>query len=100
VRGLRKERRVVLMSKRNSYTDFIPVLWERYESPKFAGIIFEVAERKVAKSTGKEYISFQVAITEVFDETTKEVGDLVWQMACPKRKLNGQWNTMRNANEK
>jgi hypothetical protein len=85
------------MSKRNSHTDFVPVLWEIYESPKFEGVIVEVAERKVAKSTGKEYISFQVAITEVYEETAKEVGDLVWQMACPKHKLNGQFNTMRNA---
>jgi hypothetical protein len=85
------------MSKRNSHTDFIPVLWEVYESPKFQGVIVEVAERKTS-ANGKEFISFQIAITAVLDESTsKEIGDLVWQMATPTHKANGQFNVMRNA---
>lgn len=85
------------MSKRNSYTDFIPVVGEIYNSPKFTGVILEVAERKTA-SNGKEYISFQCGILEVLDPTfTKEVDDVIWQMATPTHRANGQFNVMRNA---
>lgn len=88
------------MSKRKSHTDFLPVLWARYESPRFAGIIFHVEPRRTS-ANGKEFISFQVAVAEVFTEDfTQEVGDLVWQMATPTHRLNGQFNVMRNANEK
>ena len=85
------------MSKRKTYTDFIPALFADYESPKFKGVIVDIAPRKTA-ANGKEFISFQVAITEIFDETfTKEVGEIIWQMATPSHKLNGQWNVMKNA---
>ena len=84
------------MSKRNSHTDFIPVVGNIYESPKFTGVILDVAPRKTS-SEGKEYISFQVGILEILDPTfTKEVDDVIWQMATPSHKLNGQWNVMRN----
>ena len=85
------------MSKRNSYTDFIPVVGNRYVSPSFEGIILDVSERKTS-SEGKEFIRFQVAVTAIFDETALfVVGDLIWRQATPLRKANGQWNVMRNA---
>jgi len=85
------------MSERKSHTDFIPVVGNIYESPKFQGVILEVAERKTA-ANGKEYISFRCGILEVFDPTfAKEVDDVIWQMATPTHKANGQFNVMRNA---
>lgn len=85
------------MSKRNSHTDFIPVVGNLYESPSCEGIILEVAPRYTT-ADNKEIIRFSIGVTEVFDDAaTFEVGSVIWRQATPTHKANGQWNVMRNA---
>jgi hypothetical protein len=37
---------------------------------------------------------------EVAEELDIKIGDTIYRQATPERKANGQWNVMRNANQK
>lgn len=90
------------MSKRNAHTDFIPVTGAGYANAYLFGIITEVSERLTA-TNGKEYFRFGVLVQAITDPTAEAVakesitkGSVIYRMATPTHKANGQFNTMKN----
>lgn len=93
------------MSKKNAHTNFVPVLGKGYANEYLCGVISEVSPLLTALSTGKEYYRFGVLVTMITDhakatELGITIGATIYRQATPERKANGQWNVMRNANQK